>query len=76
MQIPGFAVGSDMLSCVEHFSTVHTGAVFQRHAVSKVILILVVWAVTATIAGLVCTLEITKRKYLAEMPLMDQSEAT
>lgn len=62
--LPGFAVGFDSLSCTEHFATVHTGAVFQRHTVSKVILILVMWAVTATITGHAGTLEITPKENL------------
>lgn len=46
-----FAVGCDVLPRTEHFAAVHTGAVVQRDTVSMVILILVMWAVTATYTG-------------------------
>lgn len=47
--LPGFAIGFDPLSRTEDFPAVHAGAVFQRNTFPKVILILVMWAVTATI---------------------------
>lgn len=59
--LPCFALGFDSLSCTVHIATVHTGAVVQKNAVAMVILILVMWAVTATLAGPAGVLE-TKRK--------------
>lgn len=61
--LPGFAVGLDMLSCSEHFSTVYTGAISKRHTVSKVILILVTWTITATITCHAGTLEIKPKEF-------------
>lgn len=51
MTLPGFAVAFDALSSSEHPPAVHTGALFHRNAVAKVILILVVWAVAAAITS-------------------------
>lgn len=47
-----------MLSCTENSAAVNTGTVVSRNTVSMVILVLVMWAVTATLTGHVGTLEI------------------
>lgn len=51
MTLPGFAVAFHALSGSEHPTAVHTGAVFHRNTVAKVILIPVVWAVAAAITS-------------------------
>lgn len=57
MVLPGFAVAFDTLSSPEHPPAVHTGAVFHRNAVSKVILVLVVRAVAAAVTRRTGSLE-------------------
>lgn len=57
MKLPGFAVAFDTLSSTEHSPAVHTGAVFHRNAVSKVILVLVERAVAAAITSFTGSLE-------------------
>lgn len=56
--LPCFTVGFDMLSCTEDFTAVHTSAVVHRNTVAVVILKLVMWTVTTTLAGRVGTLEV------------------
>lgn len=65
--LPCFAVGFDVLSHAEYFATVHTGAVVQRNTVSTVILILVMWAVAATLTGHIGHLEITPKEYVVAL---------
>lgn len=72
--IPGFAAGFDTLSCTEYFPIVHTGAVFQRDTVSK----MVMWAVTATITGHTDPLGYMKKgeSLNSRTTLTDQPKAT
>lgn len=54
--LPGFAVGGDTLASVKDFPAVHAGAVLGGHAVSSVVLVVVVWAVASAVAAHVSAL--------------------
>lgn len=49
--LPCFTVGFDVLPWSKHFPTVHTGTVVHGDTVSTVVLVLVMWTVTAALTG-------------------------